>query len=123
MISQWIEHAGKQIFYVNLSGFKNDERALESSLKETVNTVGQGMFNQPMHSILILIDLRDTVITRHIQQLINERINDTRQYILKAAVVGLTGIRAVFLDLFGRLSGSETVGFDDLETAKQWLVK
>jgi hypothetical protein len=61
-------------------------------------------------------------MTQTAQVMLSERITDTRKYILRTAVVGMTGIRKLFLDFFSRLAGSETVSFDDPEAAKQWLV-
>jgi hypothetical protein len=35
----------------------------------------------------------------------------------------MTGIRGAFLEYFARLAGSGTVGFEEPESAKAWLVK
>ncbi len=122
MASNWIEYEGKQIFYVNLSGFKTDEKALEDELSRTVGNIGEGLNKVSLRSALVLVDLRDTSIGRGLQRRIMERISATRKYIRKTAVAGLSGIRRVFLDLFARFAGTETVGFDDPEPAKKWLV-
>ena len=123
MASSWIEYEGKQIFCINLSGFKNDEKALDDELTNTIGNVGQGLNNIPIHSALVMVDLRDTSMSRHVQQRISERISETKKYIRKTAVIGLVGIRRVFLDYFARIAGLETVGFDNPESAMIWLVK
>ncbi len=123
MAATWIEFEGKQIFYVNLAGFKTDENALETELDQTIGNIGIGWANTPLGTALVLVDLRETNISRKVQRRIMDRIAETRKYIRKTAVVGLSGIRRVFLDLFARSSTVETVGFDDPEAAKRWLVK
>ncbi len=123
MKSKWIDYQGRRIFYIDLSGFGRDELAFDKELTETVTTVGQEMYAQPLNTILVLVDLRDTNMTREIQKLISERIADTRKYIRKTAVVGMAGIQKIFLDYFARLAGSATVGFGNTEAAMQWLIR
>jgi hypothetical protein len=123
MASNWIEYEGKQIFYVDLSGFKSDELALDDELTKTIGNIGQGLNHLPRNSALVLVDLRETTITRRVQQRITERIGSTKKFVHRTAVVGLSGIRRVFLDYFARIAGLETVGFDDPESAKKWLVR
>jgi hypothetical protein len=80
------------------------------------------MYQQPLHSVLVLVDLTDTNLTKTSNQLLSERIGDTKKYVLRTAVVGMTGVRGIFLDYFARLAGSETVGFDNVEAATKWLL-
>jgi CMP-2-keto-3-deoxyoctulosonic acid synthetase len=123
MKSQWITYGGKQILHIDLSNFKEDLKSFEAELTATVSTIGQEMYRQPPHTVLVLVDLRNTAMTSTAQKLLTERIKDTRQYVKKTAVIGMSGIRRVFLDFFSHLAGSDTSAFDDLETAKEWLVK
>ncbi len=123
MKSQWITYKGKRILHIDLSNFKEDLRGFEAELTATVTTIGQEMYRQPEHSVLVLVDLRNTAMTSTAQKLLSERIQDTRRYVKKTAVVGMTGIRRMFLDFFASLAGSDTVPFDDPESAKEWLMQ
>jgi len=123
MKSKWIEQLGKRILYIDLSGFGGDDAAVDAELSLSVATIGQEMYTQPLNSILVLVDLRDTSMTRKLQKLITERIADTQKYIRKTAVVGMSGIRGIFLDYFARIAGSDTVGFDNPDSAIEWLSK
>jgi hypothetical protein len=123
MKSKWTEPHGKRILYIDLSGFGMNDLALDMELSQAVSTIGQEIYSQPLASVLVLVDLRGTVITGRTLKLITERIADTRKYIRKTAVIGLSGIRGMFLDYFGRLAGSDTAGFDDPESAEGWLLK
>ncbi|HNA90549.1 MAG TPA: hypothetical protein PK989_14640 [Anaerolineales bacterium] len=62
-------------------------------------------------------------MTSSIQKIITERITDTRKYVAKTAVLGMTGIRKAFLDYFGRIAMSDTRAFDDFDTAVSWLME
>jgi hypothetical protein len=123
MKSQWINYNGKRILHIDLSNFKENLKGFETELTATVTTIGQEMYQQPAHSVLVLVDLRNTVMTSTAQKLLTERINDTRQYVKKTAVVGMTGLRRMYLDFFAHIAGSDTAPFDDLDSAKEWLVK
>jgi hypothetical protein len=123
MKSKWIEHQGRRILYMDLSGFKENLIAFEAELNEAVTTVGQEMYQQPLNSVLVLVDLRNTTMTQKVQTMLSDRITDTRKYVLRTAVIGMTGIRRVFLDFFSRLAASDTGSFDEPEAGKNWLVK
>jgi hypothetical protein len=121
MKSKWVESDGKQILFIDLSKFQNNMAGFENELNLAISSVGQEMYQKPLHSVLVLVDLTDTNLTKTSNQLLSERITDTQKYVLRTAVVGMTGLRGIFLDYFARLAGSETVGFDNTDAAMKWL--
>ena len=123
MKSKWVEYGGKRILHIDLSNFLSDMRGFEAELNETVATIGQEMYSMPEHSALVLVDMTNTSMTQASNKLLSERVTDTKKYVKKTAVVGMTGIRKIFLDYFARLASSETGGFEGIEEAKKWLVK
>lgn len=123
MKSKWIDHQGQRIFYIDLSNFLYDQRGFDNELATTVSTIGQEIYSMPLSSALVIVDLRNTFLTRQVQRQISERITDTKKFIRKTAVIGLSGIRGIFLDYFARIAGAATQGFDDPEAAKNWLVQ
>lgn len=122
MKSRWMEYKGKRILYIDLSGFRQDEQGFDQELNMTVETIGQEMYQYPIHSVPVLVDLRNTIMTQKVQAKITERITDTRKYVSRTAVIGMTGIRKVFLDFFARLAQTETAPFDTPEAGLDWLV-
>jgi hypothetical protein len=123
MKSKWIEYLGKKILYIDLSNFKENDKAFDLELTETIATIGQEMYSEPLQSVLVLVDLRETVMTQAVLKLLSERIADTKKYVRKTAVIGMKGIRGAYLEYFARLAGSSTTGFEEPESAKVWLVK
>jgi hypothetical protein len=123
MKSHWIEYEGKSVLYIDLSNFGENIKNFDSELTETVATIGQKMYEQPLHSVLVLVDLRNTSMTQTSNNLLTERIKDTKKYVLRTAVVGLTGIRKIFLDYFAVLASSETGSFEEPEAGLKWLVE
>lgn len=124
MKSKWIENENqeKRILFIDLSDFRSNIVGFEEELTLTVSTIGQEMYLQPLHSVLVLVDLTNTSITPEANRLLTERISDTKKYVKRTAVVGMTGLRGIFLDYFARLAGSETVGFEQMDDAMEWLI-
>ena len=121
MRSKWIQVQGARILYIDLSNHKDNAQSFEDELNLVVSTVGQEMYEQPLHSVRVLVDLTDTHMTQATNRLLSERIADTKKFVSRTAVVGMTGFRGVFLDYFARLAGSETVGFEHIDPAMRWL--
>jgi hypothetical protein len=123
MKSKWVDFEGKRILYMDLSDFKDNMRSFEEELNQAVGTIGQEMYQQPPHSVLVLVDLRNTPLTQVANRMLSERIADTKKYVAKTTVLGMTGIRKAFLEHFARVAASDTNSFDDVESAMKWLVK
>jgi hypothetical protein len=122
MKSRWVEFSGKRLLYIDAANFRADIKSFDTELTATITTLGSEMYQQPLHSVLVLVDLRNTEMSQHALQILTTRIKDTRAYVKRTAVVGLTGLRRMFLDFFERLAGSDTGSFDEPEAAKQWLI-
>ncbi len=122
MKSRWLTHLNCRILYIDLSGLRDDVHAFDAEISATVSTLGQEMYQQPPNSVLVLVDIRNTALTRDANRILTERIKDTKKYVKRTAVVGMTGIRKAFLDFFSLIAESETGSFEEPEAAKAWLV-
>jgi hypothetical protein len=123
MKSHWLDYAGKRILYIDLANLGDDIPAFDLEITGAMKDLGPEMFQKPENSVLVLVDVRNTSLSQQANKLLSERIVDTKKYVAKTAVVGMTGVRRFFLDYFARLAGSDTEAFDESETAKDWLVK
>ena len=118
MQSEWITHKGKRIFFTNLSGFQSDVEALGAEIAAAGDIICQ----QPENSVLVLVDIRDTVGTTEAVQLLKASSLGTKKHVRKTATVGVSGFRKVLLDAINRFSGRNVTLFDDLDAAKDWLI-
>jgi hypothetical protein len=118
MKSKWITHKGKRIFFVNLSGFGRHPNALREELMEAEAMA----YQQPEGSLLVLTDVRDTVLSSEVIDLAKQSSARAKRHVRKEAVVGMTGIRQVLLDAVSRFSGQQITTFEDVDAAKDWLV-
>ncbi|HMB24068.1 MAG: STAS/SEC14 domain-containing protein [Chloroflexota bacterium] len=119
MRSKWIQSNGKQIFYQDFSrNFYNSE-AVKTELAEVQVIVKA----QPLNSVLVLSDFRDTNIGSDVLSDMNAASAATKAHVRKTAVLGVTGMKRRLADLLTAITGQPLKYFDDLETAKDWLAE
>lgn len=120
MQSEWLTHKGKKIFYTNLSNLDN------AALKIELDQVEKIVVAQPLHSMATVVDLRGTRINATAMVLFRNFADRTRGYGTKIAAI-LTSTTPVMQYLFDQITAfiadSDMRLFDNLEQAKDWLVK
>jgi len=119
MRSQWIEHNGEKIFYQDFSKLFYNSAAIKAELEEVQKVV----IAEPANSVLVLTDMRDTNIGSDVLPEMNAASNATKNYVRKTAVLGITGMKRKLADLLIALTGQPLKYFDDIESAKNWLVE
>src|SRR5512146_1427712 len=118
MRSDWIEYKGKKIFYQDFSKNFYNATAVKTELAEVQKVV----ISQPPNSALVLSDFRDTNVGSELLSSMNAASAATKAYVRKTAVLGVTGVKRTLADLLTALTGQPLKYFDDMETAKNWLV-
>jgi hypothetical protein len=119
MKSKWIEHHGKKIFHIDLSNFYSDTEGFKQELDEA----SQITVAQPENSVLIITDVRNTVISTAALKIAQESSAATTKHVRKTAVVGISGFRRYFMDTISAFTGQKFSAFDTMEEAMDWLVK
>jgi hypothetical protein len=119
MRSEWIEHKGKKIFYQDFSRNFYNSAAVKAELAE----VQQVVMSQPMNSTLVLSDFRDTNVGSDLLSAMNSASAATKAYVHKTAVLGVSGMKRKLADLLTAITGQPLKYFDDMESAKNWLVE
>jgi hypothetical protein len=121
MRSRWIEHGGQRIFCVDLSDLGQDIAKVKVELEAVSDTMSQ----QPNDSVLGLVDLRNTTLSREVALLIKNAAPRTGSAIRRAAIVleRVTGIRRLILEGALRVARRDVTLFEDIEEAKEWLTR
>jgi hypothetical protein len=117
MKSHWMTHNGKKVFYADYSNLRLDELKVEVAAVEPV------LCSMPKNSVLSLADVRGTYGTREVMDVLKTLTNKTKPHVHKRAVVGVTGVQTILLKALNSFTGQETVPFNDIESALDWLVK
>ena len=118
MRSEWVEYNDKKIFFQDFSKLFYNAAAVKAELEEVQKVV----ISQPKGSVLILTDMRDTNVGRELLPAMNAASAATKDHVKKTAVLGVTGVKRKLADLLSSLTGQPLKYFDDMETAKKWLV-
>jgi len=119
MRSYWIEYNGKKIFYQDFSKLFFNSAAVKAELDEVQKIVK----SQPLDSVLVLSDFRDTNVGSDLLPALNAASAATKNHVHKTAVLGVTGIKRKLADLMTALTGQPLKYFDDVEAAKKWLAE
>ena len=119
MRSNWMEYRGKQILYQDFSKNFFNSAAVKAELDEVQKIVRA----QPLNSVLVLSDFRDTNVGSDLLSAMNSASEATKSHVYKTAVLGVTGMKRKLADLLTALTGQPLKYFDDIEAAKNWLVE
>jgi len=119
MRSNWIEYKGKRIFYQDFSKQFYNSAAVKTELAEVQKVV----LGEPQNSVLVLSDMRDTNIGSDLLPVMNAASAATKNHVLKTAVLGVTGMKRKLADLLTSMTGQQLKYFDDIDSAKSWLVE
>jgi hypothetical protein len=117
MRSKWIEYKGKRIFYQDFSKLHYNSAAVKAELAEAQQIVT----GQPLGSVLVLSDFRDTNVGSNLLPSMNAASAATKAYVRRTAVLGVSGIKRKLADILTALTGQPLKYFDDLESAQHWL--
>lgn len=118
MRSYWLEYKGKKILYQDFSRQFYNAASVVEELEEVQKIVKA----EPLDSLLVLTDLRDTNIGPDVLPAMNAASAATKDHINKTAVLGVTGTKRELADMLSVLTGQSLRYFDDIEAAKNWLV-
>ena len=119
MRSNWIEHKGNKIFYQDFSKHFYNSAAVKAELTEVQKVV----LAEPLNSVLVLTDMRDTNIGSDLLPAMNAASSATKNYVRKTAVLGVAGMKRKLADLLTALTGQPLKYFDDIDSAKDWLIE
>jgi len=115
--TKWIYHKGKRIIYINYSGLNsNNEKEFIQALDEAKEFVLQAGKN-----LLVLVDVRDSFGNSTIVKRMKEDGKIEKPYILKEAVIGISGFKEIFLKGINMFTNIGIQPFKDIEKAKDWL--
>jgi len=113
-----IFHKGKKIYSSDWTNLKTTEEAIK-----VMNETSGFIVNLGQTGLLELIDVKGSYAPPKVLNALKEVNNKVKHFSKKKALVGLSVNQRIILNGVNRLSGTEIVGFDDIEKAKDWLVK
>jgi hypothetical protein len=117
--TRFIELAGCRILLLDFSGISEPQQALDA-IAEARAVVAQ---QRPDGSLLTLTDVAGSHFDSGVLKAIRELAEHNRPYVRAGAVVGLTGLMRVVYNTLIHLTGRNLRSFDDLESAREYLIQ
>ena len=113
----WIDYKGRRILYADYRGLKSEDLMLK-------NLEAEAAAYENCHTkILSLNDYRDTFVSKSFMGKVTELGKATKDKTLKAAVLGITGLKGILLNGYASITGQAVRAFDDEISAKEYLVR
>lgn len=118
MKSRWRQHNGIAFLHLDYANFKHDLRGLAAEVNEADAVITR----QAKGSVLVLIDLTDTVASAAVVEMFKTSSASTTPYIIRHAIIGISGLRAFLADRVARLVNKPMRVFKSEDAALDWLV-
>jgi len=113
-----IIHNGKKIYFTDWTNLKKPEDALRVMTETSDFIVKMGQYD-----LLEIVDVKGSFATNDVLKALKDVNNKVKKYNKKKAFVGLSSAQRVLLNTINLFSKTSIVGFDDLESAKEWVTK
>ena len=119
MKSRWRRWNDKAVLHLDYANFKANVEALRAEVIEADAEIQR----EPKGTVLVLIDLRDTVASAAVVKMFKESSMVTTPYIRRHALIGVTGIKRYLADKVAQLAGKPMRLFVTEEDALNWLTR
>ncbi|HLO57230.1 MAG TPA: STAS/SEC14 domain-containing protein [Bacteroidales bacterium] len=118
--ARFIEHKGKQIYYVDYSNLKNNDEFL--SVIAQTNAYREKIKAQGRKDLLMLVDISGSFVYGEVLESIKRSGKITKELTAREAVVGITGSKRILLKIVQTVTNMNFRTFDTVDEAKDWLV-
>jgi len=119
--AQFINHNGSEIYYIDYSNLKLEEEFLEA-IKST-NAFREKVKASGKTDLLMLVNISNSYIYGQAFAEIKKSGKLTQSITKRTAVIGITGAKKTFLDIVNVFTSLNVKPFDNIDEAKDWLVK
>jgi hypothetical protein len=112
----WINYKEKEILYTDYTNLQGEE------FVKIIKVLTEDILSMGKEDILLLLDLQGSYANKEI---VNEFINAgklTGPSVKKTAVLGITGVKKVLLNVVNKFTDVGANPFTTEEEAKEWLI-
>lgn len=120
---QWIRYGQTDILVGNYSGIRDSDeysRIIEENTDLSIREIKK-RYRPAEHSACMLIDVQDSVINHQTLSVFKLNAKRIEPYTKQIAVLGITGVKKIFLDSVLRFSNVQGCAFDQRQNALEWL--
>ncbi|MBN1800881.1 MAG: hypothetical protein JW891_05200 [Candidatus Lokiarchaeota archaeon] len=114
---KWITHKGKEILI-------DDYRNLQGDVfPSMINAIVSLTLKTGKKDLLVIVDVRDSFANKETVNAFNNAGKASKEILRKTAVLGITGVKKILLNVVNKFSKVGAKPFDTMEEAKEWLVQ
>lgn len=114
---EWIEFKGKEILFNDRSNLSPDD------IIKNVDEAKDLIMKSGKKKILYLIDNSNNSIIPKVKDHIKKVGKELDPYLSKSAVLGASQPQKVLLNILNSITNMSVKVFDDLDSAKKWLIE
>jgi hypothetical protein len=118
--AKFIQHKGKEIYFVDYSNIKSNEEFLQ--IIKSTNAFREKVIAEGKKNLLMLVDISGSFVYGEVLEQLKKAGKHTKQITAKEAVVGITGGKKVLLKIIMTITNMNLKVFDTTEEAKDWLI-
>ena len=119
--AQFINYNNKEIYFIDYSNIKSNDEFLKT-IKET-NSFRENLVQLGKKNLLMLVDVSGSFVYGEVLDELKRAGRLTKAITKKEAVVGVTGSKKILLQIIQTFTNMKLKVFDNIEDAKNWLVK
>ncbi len=113
----WITHKGKEILYENYTNLTGEQIAARVPIFSHLE------LQMGKKEMLLIIDLSNSFANKAAVNAFTQAGKVTGHLFPKTAVLGITGVKKILLNVVNRLTQVNAKPFSDIEAAKDYLVE
>jgi hypothetical protein len=113
--SYFIEHAGKKIFILDFTDCQPAE------MLPIIEECGRQVQKQPSKSVYTITIARGGRFDFNCVEKLKQLTKDNEPYVIKSAVVGMSGLQQLLLMIVSSFSNRKFELFDELQQAKKFI--
>ena len=113
---KWLTYKGHEILLDDYSNLKPDV------FLPLINVVTDLTFKSGKENILLIVDVSNSYANKEIIAEFNVSGKRSKSLLKKTAVLGITGVKKILLNVVNRFTGLDAKAFSSLEEAQDWLI-
>jgi hypothetical protein len=117
MSIEWVEYKGKKILYIEYKNLSPEQ--MLNQIKEATKILVATNSKEN----LTLTDMTGSFVNDEFLELAKEQGKISLSVTKKAAIVGVTGIKKLLLNVVNTVSPLSRKPFDNIDDAKEWLIE
>src|SRR5690348_15305246 len=117
--TQFIEHAGRRIVYMDFTNVQEIEEGLKIIEQARLFVAAQPKRKE----LLTLVNVENSKFDDRIVEALRNLATHDEPWVMAGAVVGMSALQRVIYRVINAFSGRRLAAFETVEEAKAWLVK